>query len=179
MARKTQTQIKCLTVSAMLSALGVVLLAIGSVFETLDLSIAVIASIFVVYAVIELGGAYPWMVWLVTSIVSFLLLPIKSSVLFYIFLAGFYPILKEKIERRCPRVPAYLIKGSILVLACAAIWSVSYLFFPYLLDGNNSLPYLILLIVVGVITFYLYDYALTMLISFYLKRLHNRLKIKK
>ncbi len=163
----------------MLAALGVVILAIGSLIETLDLTVAVIVSLLTVYAVIELGGAYPWMIWLTTSIVAFLLLPVKSSVLFYAFLAGYYPILKEKIERKFANLPAYLIKGGILVVACAVILGISYLFFPYLLEDMTSLPFILLPGGLAIVAFFLYDYCLTQLITFYFRRLHHRLKIKK
>lgn len=43
-----------LAVSAMLSALGVVILYLGSVINVLDLTMVAIASLFVFFAVIEL-----------------------------------------------------------------------------------------------------------------------------
>ena len=98
MSAKNKHQTKLLTISAMLSALGVVVLAIGSVFQTLDLTTAALAAFFCIYAVIEIGGAYPWMVWGVTSFLGLLLLPQKSPAVFFLFI-GCYPILKEKLER--------------------------------------------------------------------------------
>ena len=92
MSKKTSTQVKYLTVSAMLCALGVVILGLGAVIEVLDITVAVIASLLTVYAVIEIGGAYPWLIWVVTSIVALLLLPLKTPVLFYAFLTGYYPV---------------------------------------------------------------------------------------
>ena len=74
MSKKTSTQVKYLTVSAMLCALGVVVLGLGSIVEVLDLTFAIFASLLTVYAVIEMGGIYPWLVWIVTSLVAFLLL---------------------------------------------------------------------------------------------------------
>ena len=98
MSARNKHQTKLLTISAMLSALGVVVLAIGSVFQTLDLTTAALAAFFCIYAVIEIGGAYPWMVWGVTSFLGLLLLPQKSPAVFFLFI-GCYPILKEKLER--------------------------------------------------------------------------------
>ena len=71
MARSSRQQIKYLTLSAMLCALGVIILAFGSFFEVVDLTVSVLASFLCIWAVIELGGIYPWMIWIVTSIVSF------------------------------------------------------------------------------------------------------------
>ena len=86
MSKKTSLQVKYLTVSAMLSALGVVMLGLGAVIEVLDITVAVIASLLVTYAVIEIGGPYPWLIWIVTSIVALLILPLKTPVLFYALL---------------------------------------------------------------------------------------------
>ena len=89
---------KYLTVSAMLAALGVILLGLGSLINTLDLTVAALASILCVWAVIEMGKTYAWMIWLVTSFLAILLLPQKTPGCFYLFI-GLYPILKERLER--------------------------------------------------------------------------------
>ncbi|MBQ3000089.1 MAG: hypothetical protein IJD64_06490, partial [Clostridia bacterium] len=68
---------KRLAVCAMLSALGVVMLGIGSIISVMDISMAVIASLFCIFAVIEYGGAAPWLVFFVTGVLS-LLLPQKA-----------------------------------------------------------------------------------------------------
>ena len=47
---------KKLTISAMTVALGVVFMVVGAVFEVLDLSTAVLASLLVVFIYIEIGS---------------------------------------------------------------------------------------------------------------------------
>lgn len=178
MANNTHTQIKYLTVSAVLCALNVIVLALGSFIEVVDVSVAVIASLLTAYAVIEMGGTYPWMIWLVTSVVSFLMLPAKSPILFYAFLAGYYPILKEKIERRFSRPIEWLCKSGILVAACGLIYLAARLFFPVLLEGYEGIPMLLLLFVMIAVVFVLYDYCLSQLITFYLVRLRRRFHLK-
>ena len=178
MARSSKTQIKHLTVSAMLCALGVISLAIGSLIEVIALSVAVIASLLTVYAVIEIGGAYPWMIWIVTSLAAFLLIPVKSPVLFYALLSGYYPILKEKIERRLTRPAEWLCKGAILLLSCGMIYLAARMFFPALLEGYDGLPMLLILFGATAVAFVLYDYCLSQLITFYLVRLRHRFRIR-
>ncbi len=176
--RNTQAQIRNLTVSAMLCALGVLILALGAVIEVVDLSVAVIASLLCVYAVIEIGGAYPWLIWIVTSITSLLLLPAKTPVVFYALLAGYYPILKEKIER-LSLVPAYLLKWAVASVSCVAIWAVSVLFMPALLEGFDVWWLLLLLYAAMIAVFFLYDYCLSGLITFYFRRLQKRMHLRK
>ena len=91
-SRKLQT--KYLALSSVLSALGVILLYLGSILQLLDLTMVAIASLIVTFAVIEMKGRYPLMIWGVTSFLSLLLLPDKFGALCYFLLCGFYPILK-------------------------------------------------------------------------------------
>ena len=77
-----------LAVSAMLAALGVVLLWLGALVEVLDLSVAVLASMLAVFAVIEMGRRYAVLVYVVTALLSLLLLPVKTSALVYAVFAA-------------------------------------------------------------------------------------------
>ncbi len=178
MPKKTSTQIKYLTVSAMLSALGVVILGLGAIIDVLDISVAVIASLLVVYAVIEMGGPYPWLIWIVTSTVALLILPLKTPVLFYALLTGFYPIIKEKIERKMARLPAWALKFCVLATSLIIIWAVMWLFAPTLLETTGGWLMIAVTLVLGVVTFVLYDICLTRLITVYFAKLQNRFRIK-
>lgn len=171
-------QIKHLTIGAMLSALGVVILGLGAIIEVLDISVAVIASLLVVYAVIEMGGPYPWLIWIVTSIVSLLLLPLKTPVLFYALLTGYYPIIKQKIERKMARLPAWALKMGVLAFSLLVIWAVMWLFAPALLETTGGWVMIAVTLVLGVFAFVLYDICLTRLITVYFVKLQKRFRIK-
>ena len=178
MSKKTSQQVKYLTVSAMLCALGVVILGLGAVIEVLDISVAVIASLLTVYAVIEMGGPYPWLIWIVTSIVALLLLPLNTPVLFYALLTGFYPILKQKIERRMARLPAWAVKIGVLAVSMGVMWAVMWLFAPALLETTGGWIMIAATLVLGVFAFVLYDFCLTKMITVYFVKLQKRFKIK-
>ena len=159
----------------MLAALGTVLLSLGSLLEVLDLSVAVLASFLCIYAVIELPPTYPWMIWLTTSVASLLLLPQKSPALFYALFAGFYPILKEKLERLRPPLQ-YTLKLTVLHASLVLFYLMLRIFLPSELMGGIWM--LLGVYVLLLVCFFLYDFALTRLITFYLYRLHNRLRIR-
>ena len=160
----------------MLSALGVVLLYIGSLVEALDLSAAVLASLACIIAVIEYGKGAPWAIYGVTSVLSLILLPVKTPAAFYAIFFGFYPILKEKIERR-PRLLQWVIKEAIFNVALVIMGFAVYFLST---TGDNLLlenPLIIAAtVVMAELAFVLYDIALTRLISFYIIKLRNRLK---
>lgn len=171
------SRIKYLTVSAMLCALGVVFLMLGSFpfMEFLDLSVAVLASLLCVYAVIELPRMYPWMIWLCTSLISLFFLPQKTPALFYALFAGFYPIFKQRLERLKP-LPQYFLKLAIFHLSLGGIYLAFRLFFPGELIGGRWM--LLATYALALLCFVLYDVALTRLITFYLYRLRKHFHIK-
>ena len=175
--QKKQKKIKYLTVSAMLCALSVIVLMLGSMIEVLDLSAAVIASFFCIYAVIEMSGVYPWLIWLSTTVLSFILLGPRSPILFYVCFAGYYPILKEKLEKHPNRI-ALPLKLLIFHVALVLMYGGARLFLPSMLDDFAFNWLLLGLYVASVAVFLVYDYALTKLISTYLYRLRNRFHIK-
>ena len=178
MSKKTSVQIKHLTIGAMLSALGVVILGLGAIIEVLDISVAVIASLLVVYAVIEMGGPYPWLIWIVTSIVSLLLLPLKTPVLFYALLTGYYPIIKQKIERKMAHLPAWALKMGVLAFSLLVIWAVMWLFAPTLLETTGGWVMVAATVALGIACFILYDILLSRLIAVYFVKWQKRFRIK-
>ena len=171
--RRDQT--RKLTVCAMLSALGVVLLWLGSVVEVVDVSMAVIASLLCVFAVIEYGGGAPWMVFAVTAILSLILVPQKTPAVMYAIFFGYYPILKEKLER-LPKLVAWLSKEAIFNVALILMLVLS----RFLLFGSETQATWLYIAValLAELVFPLYDVALTRLISFYIYHLRRRFRIK-
>ena len=160
----------------MLTALGVILMALGSIADVLDLSVAVLASMLCIYAVIEMGGYYPWALWGATSVLGLVLLPVKTPALFYAAFAGFYPILKEKLER-LPHLLAWVLKLAVFHLSLGAIVLVIKLFLPDQLI--EEFPYFgWILYALSLAAFILYDIALSRLITFYLIRLRHRFRIR-
>ncbi len=164
---------KRLTMCAMLSALGVVLLGLGALIGVMDISMAVIASLLCVFAVIEYGGSAPWMVFGVTAILS-LMLPSKTPAVMYALFFGYYPIIKERLERK-PRLVAWVLKEVIFNVALFAMLLLDYLLFH---QGAALEYYYAGLALIAEVVFPVYDIALTRLITFYLFRLRKRFRMK-
>lgn len=163
-----------LAICAILSALGVVILYLGALVEVLGLSVAAIASLLCVLAVLEMGGAWPWLIYFVVAILSLVLLPVKSAAVIFALFAGYYPILKAYYERLRPIV-SWILKMVNFNVALAVLLWLSLLFTP-----EAVAPILVVAMVfLGNAFFVLYDIALTRLISMYLRKLRGRLGIKK
>lgn len=90
---------KKITLSAMLTALGVVIMLLGAVIEMLDLTVGAIVSLIVVFVFVEIGKPYHWLVWLCTSLITALIYPGSALWIEYFLIFGIYPILKAYIER--------------------------------------------------------------------------------
>ena len=185
MSRGVSKRTKKMTTAALLAAMGVAMMFLGSLIETLDLTMAALASFFCIFAVIELGWGYSWMIYAVTGTLTVILMPHSMVGWFYFLFFGYYPILKEKIEKLKAPV-AWLIKIFILNVALVvSIFLASFIFY-----GGNMFETFITMFgaedwgiyaAVGIyvivnIIFVIYDLALTQLIGLYLFRLRHRFK---
>ena len=160
----------------MLSALGVVLLLVGSFIEVVDIAMAALASLLCIFAVIEYGKGAPWLVFAVTGVLSLILLPNKTPAVFYVGFLGYYPIIKEKLERFKKPI-AWLFKMLVFNAALVVIFlAVKYILMP---GVSESWIIYAALAVMSELVFVLYDIALTRLITFYILRLRHRFKINK
>ena len=162
-----------LSVSAMLCALGVIILALGSVISALDLTMVAITSIFVFFAVLEMGNPYPYLIYAVTAILSLILLPDKFTAFLYFIFGGIYPILKRFMER-CPRLISWIFKLVYFntVIASMVLGS-KYLF------GIDDEGMTIGLFALGNAALIMYDIAISKLLTLYQFRLRKRLRIEK
>ncbi len=165
---------KKIALAAILSALGVIILMLGSVFTMLDLTMVAMASLLVMLAVIEIGGFYPYLVWLVTGTLSLLLLPSKFPALLYALFGGIYPIFKAMFER-LHYIVAWVLKLSFFnSMLTLLIFLSEYVF--NLPDTDLGFGWLVYLLCNGV--FVLYDIASTQLITLYLIKLRKMLGLK-
>ena len=165
---------KKLTLSALFSALGIILLSIGSIFEPIDLSMAALAGFVVVLAVIEIGGMYPYLIYFVISALSLLLLPNRFPGIAFLCFAGNYPIFKSHFERFHPLVT----------------WSVKFSYFNvifavmiYLVRNVFMIPdtvweFRLILFAAANLAFLLYDIAMTRIITLYLVKLRRRFGLR-
>ena len=88
-----------ITLCALLAALGVVILYLGALVNVLDISVSILASFLILFCVAEIGYSWAAAVWLITAILSLLLLPNKAPALLYTALFGYMPVTKFLFER--------------------------------------------------------------------------------
>ena len=115
---------KKLTISAIFTAVGVVILYLGCFFQTIDLSICAFASLIIVMATLEFGAKTAFAIYVATSALSLLLLPSKYIAAEYSVFVGCYPLLKNLFER-LPKALSWFLKIAVTNLALAVLFLLS------------------------------------------------------
>ena len=163
----------------MLCALSVIIMLIGSIFLTLDLSAAAAAGLTVVFAMIELGRKYAFLVYAASSLLALLLLPNKAPAVVFALFAGIYPILKAYLHRIRIKVLSFMAKILVFNLFFSGI-----IFLGRELLGVREVlgvpeaGYMqAVFYALGNLTFVLYDIALDRLVLYYgrkIKRIFDK-----
>ena len=94
---------------AMMAALGAVFMLASSVIPVLTYVSPMLASVTLLPVLYEYGKKQAWMVWFVTAALSLLLCADREAAFFYLFF-GYYPILKQRLDRIRPGVLCVLAK---------------------------------------------------------------------
>ena len=165
----------------MLVALGTMFMVIGAVIEVMDLTAVAFASLLVTFAYIELGSPYTYLVWLCTSLATFLLYPGSLMWLMYLLIFGIYPILKGYIER-APRTLWWLIKiafgnlaFTLLFLGTEFVIGVPF-FESETIFGMPPLAVKVVLWLMMNVMFVMYDRFITVMARYYFAKLRDRFK---
>lgn len=153
-----------LTLGALFSALAVVLLYIASVWPTGQLGLTAVASLFVAAAIIESGLSFGIYVYVVSSIIAFLLVPNRMTAFLFILFFGYYPILKSLIERKGHLVIQILLKLAVFNLSLTLIWILFHELFLGLIPFDL---YPVFIYLIGNVVFLLYDYGFSKLVWLY------------
>ncbi len=165
---------------AVLSGLSVALMFLTGLIPIGTYAAPCIVGVLLCAAVIECGYAGALCVYAVSSVLSFLLSADKEAVLYYIAFFGLYPILKGIIERIKPIWLQYMVKLVFFNAAMVAIFFIGINVLGIPKESFNLfgiyLPWVFLL--VGNVVFVIYDICATRLISLYLFKWREKLKLK-
>ena len=173
--RKNTRKTRVMALSSLFVALGVVILYLGCFLEVVDLTVAAVAALLVLLAVIEISQGTAAMIWIATSILAFLLLPNKFIAVEYACLMGVYPLVKAFAER-LPVVISWVIKLLFVNLALAVMVVLGHFVFAYPIESAWLMAATFLL---ATVTGVVFDIALTKLLTLYLMRLRSMLRIER
>ena len=150
------------------AALTVAIMFLGGVFPFLSYSISGICGSFLVIVIIEMGKSKAFFIYVVSSVLSLMFVSEKSIVFSYIFLLGYYPILKVYIERLNGRVYRYILKICVFLLALSFYVGLYVVFFEVEFWKEYSGWILLLTGLIFLIAALIYDFFLTIFKNYYI-----------
>jgi len=156
----------------MMAAMCIAIMSIGSLIESMDLSLSILAGLVIMILSAEFGDQKALTVYAVAGVLS-LLLPIKTAAIFFLGLFGWYPVVQKKINM----LPPIWARGVKLLLfnALMAAFLLLSAFFTGTQEGKTIY---IALAVLGNLCFYLYDLLLDRFLIWYLLRIRKRFNWK-
>ncbi len=157
---------KRLTRLAILTALGVVLLLLGSVLPAGRLALVALSSLPVCVALMMFGLKWSLGVFAVTAALGALLYPGAAAIMYLAFF-GYYPIAKSLFERIHRVSVCWICKYALYTFAFVIYWLLAKALFTF--SGGELSWYL--LYPLGAAVFFLYDVAYSSLIRFYLVKI--------
>lgn len=168
MKYKTQTT-RQIALGGVLAALAVVILLLGGVIPVGTYLAPMLASLPLIVLLAELPKSLCLGWYAVVSILGALLCPDRETTFVFVFL-GWYPIAKPALDR-LPRLPRMVCKLLIFNAAVAALYALLILVFrleALVQEARElGLPLLIVLLLLGSVTFLLYDRMLARLGALY------------
>ncbi len=167
---------KKLTLSALFCALSVVILLVGSFMQVADIAVSMLASAVLMLALIEMGESFALMIYLATSLLTFLFLPNKFIAAVYLVFSGLYPLLKRFFDAR-GRVLAFVIKLFYFNGALSlSLVGAKYLF-PLEVDSEKfSVLFLAAYFAVANAAFWLFDILLKRATMLYMVKYRQRFR---
>lgn len=153
-------------------ALTIIFMSAGSFVPGIELTLFALSSIFTAVMILETGVGGGIILYAAAALLGFIIIPNKLALIPYVFLFGYYGILKYFIEK----IPNAIVQVAVKAVFFAALLCLGLLGFRELLLGSIKLPDYpaAVLIIGGILMMLLYDYIFTMIINYYIRRFQNK-----
>lgn len=174
-----------ITLGGILTALTIVILYLAAILPVSTISILTISAAIVAVCIIRSNIKTAAFVYIASSIIGFFIIPLNIWLL-YILIFGGYSIIKYLIERIRKEYIEYLLKFSYfniifilsillakIVLAVDVFKLARDMIDRYITIEGNFLVVALFWITSQIVLF-LFDYGLTLIITFYMDRIHKR-----
>lgn len=168
--KKTKTS--KITLGGICLALTVIFLYAGSILPGIELTMYALASLFTAVMILETGIGGSMLLYAAAAVLGFVLLPNKLALIPYVFLFGYYGIVKFYVEKLSGGILQMVVKAVFF----AVVLCISLLGFYELMLVAVNLPDrpVAVIIIVGVLLMLLYDFLFTQLINFYVRRVQRK-----
>lgn len=165
--------------SGLVCSLSLVVLFMTGIIPFATYSLPCIAGFLLVTTMVECGDSWAWLSFAAISFLAMILTPDREAALMYIIFFGYYPMVKKYLEMIPSRLLEWASKLALFIGAIAGgYFAAVHLFgMEYLLEEANEFGKysLLVMLVLGVLVFLLYDIALSRLISVYILYLRKKI----
>ena len=161
---------KYIAESGLLVSLTLVILYATSIIPISKLSILTVASCLIPISIIRTSIKNTILVYVASSVLSFFLVPTNIA-LYYTLFFGVYGIIKYLIEKAKNNPIELFLKLISFNILLGIIYLITK---SFLIISTSNFPLWIIWLAAQIV-FLIYDYALTLVISFFLKRFHKLL----
>lgn len=177
---------KNISLGGILVALTIIILYSTAILPISTISILTISSAIIPVCIIRGDIKTSIFVYISSSLIAFFLVPINIALLYFIFF-GVYGIIKYFVERIRKEKLEILLKliffnisfaiGFIIMQNILGINIIAGLeeVISNLIDESTRLVAVIILWIIVQPIFLIYDYAMTMIITFYMERIHKKI----
>lgn len=159
---------KDITLAGLMVALSLIVLYLTTIIPINTFAILTVASIIIPICIMRSNIKTAVLVYIATSILGFFIVPINYALMYFMFF-GIYGIVKYFIEKLKKLYLEIILKYAffnvIFILALTVLSS-------FIGDLNIKIS-MWLFILIAEVAFYIFDYALTILISLYIEKFKN------
>ncbi len=171
-----KTSIKA-AVGGVSAALSVVLMFLGGILYIFTYAVPMVLGILMSALKKSFSVSCAICVFVAVSVLSFILVPEKEIVLMYMLFFGWYPLIRDELNKIRPGFLSLPVKLILFNICIFVIELIAYYVFgiPFFEDGVFSVSMLVLFAVLMNITFILYDFMLSKFLILYERKLEKRI----
>ncbi len=165
-----------ITFSAIMASLAVVIM-LTSYFPYLTYAIPAIAGLCSMVVLIEINYKWAFFSYVSSAVLVFLLGEMESKFL-YVFLFGYYPIVKAFIEKINKPIIEWILKVLLFNASILVVYGLFSTVFPMSLEDFGPLKQygIAILLILANIVLVIYDIAVSRMSMVYLNMLHPKIK---
>ena len=161
---------KKIATGGVLLALSIATLFGATFIPGIELTLYALSSVYVAIIILEFTPGAGWLFYFASVILAFVLVPNKSGLIPYTIFFGIYAMIKYYIEsfKKISQPVEIILK----LAFCNLMFVLGFLFFGTTFTGAIHIPdfALPIILIAAQVFFLVYDFILTLVIGFYLKR---------
>lgn len=178
-ARRKTPGGRSVALGGLFAALAIVLMLAGGIIPFSTFAAPALAGILIVPAAIEFGMRMGWTLYGAVSLLSLFVVPDREMSLIFLFLLGYYPLLKAFLERLHSKALQWAAKLAVFNASVVLVYGLLLFVFPLAAVTAEfeqaEAGFIAALLVLGNVTFVIYDIAVARMVGLYCARIRPRL----